>query len=76
VVATGDGVAVDVAEGTAVDIDAVDDLADSEQATSDNVIMTTSSVVLQRITLDLCAAPCVDRERVKFTGRILLLRCE
>jgi hypothetical protein len=36
----------------------------------------TSSVVLQCITRDRCAGPCVDRERVQFTGRILLRRCE
>jgi hypothetical protein len=42
VVATGDAVAVDV--------DAVDDLVDTEQAKSGNVIMTTRSVALQRVT--------------------------
>jgi hypothetical protein len=47
VVATGDAGAVDV---DAVDVDAVDDLVDSEQAKSGNVIMTTRSVALQRVT--------------------------
>jgi hypothetical protein len=60
----------------AVGVDPVDDLVDSEQAMGVNVIMTTSSVVLQRIARDRCAGPCVDRERVWFTGRTLLRRCE
>jgi hypothetical protein len=67
-------VAVDVANGVAVDVDAVDDLVDSEQATSVNMIVTTSSVVPQRITRDRCAGSCVNRERVQSAARILLLR--
>ena len=62
------GRAVDVANGVAVDVDAVDDLVDSEQATSANMIVTTSSVVPQRITRDRCAGSCVNRERVQ-SGR-------
>jgi hypothetical protein len=69
-----DGVAVDVVDGVAVDVDAVGGLADSEQATSANVIVTTSSVVPQRITRDRRVGSCVDRERVQFAVSILLLR--
>jgi CheY-like chemotaxis protein len=45
-------VAVDVESGAADGFDAVDDLADPEQATSANVIVTTSSVMPQRTTRD------------------------
>ena len=68
-VAAVDGVAVDVANGVAVD-----DLVDSEQATSVNMIVTTSSAVPQRITRDRCAGSCVNRERVQSAARILRLR--
>ena len=73
-VAAVDGVAVDIVDGVAADVDAVDDLVDSEQVTSPNVIVTTSSVVPQRITRDRCAGSCVNRERVQSAARILLLR--
>jgi hypothetical protein len=43
-----DGVAIEVADGLAVDVDAVDVLVDSEHATS--AIVTTTSVVSKRIT--------------------------
>jgi hypothetical protein len=50
----------------AVAVGAVDALVDPEQATSPNVIVTTSSVMPQRITRS-----CVNRERVEFAARIL-----
>jgi hypothetical protein len=58
----------------AVDVDAVEDLADPEQATSANIIVATTSVMPTRITRDRCAGSRVNRERSQLAASILFLR--